>query len=663
MSWRDTIKKVDKEIDKPKGTSWKDTIQPIESESKMSGIEAGAVGAAQGLTANFADEIAGAVSAGTETLFGDDSVDKQLREQGFKLPEESIYEKYKTYRDAARRQYEQAQKDQPGSALAGEIVGGIAPALATGGSSALAQQGLKEAAKQSAKAGAKFGAITGLGRSEDITDIPETLKEVGTDTLTGAALGGAFPILSKGAQGVSSKAKDLSRRGVNVLRDEFPTLDKMISAASRSTQGEKLTGSTMSEVFSKEMDDAILNLSDDLKEARNIIGDAQSKILKKGKQSIDISNDVDQLITRLEKQSEGITSSKAKGELQDLITKFKGLRQSPEVITQSGEDVAFQKLTQKRNNMIKDLEAKEGIILDPQNTNFSDIKVDRDGGRVFFRDNTTGKTYSQRIGKDVPLSEQIIENKVSVNASKAHEIASDMYKASQDFETSTASNLASKLFGQFKDKVRTAMGSKSAAYDQVNKKYNLLKNAEELLKPGFSSGNAKERQSAQQALANLADNLTQETNLTTKRAFRQFFDMLESDFPSLVKNNRDKILNIAEKIDINQAALGTAGRIAGDVSRLAGTLESYGIRGAIGAGKAVGSIKSLINMPKQQLQQISNQFVKSDNQIKQRLGNTLNEMANSSQTRRNALMFSLSQNPAFKKMLEEELGVDFTNNK
>ena len=93
-----------------------------------------------------------------------------------------FYDKYSKIRD----EYKAASEANPATSFASEIVGGVAPALLTGGASlagSVAKQGgkklLTEAGKQSMKLGALQGGISGAGYSEG-----DTLEEVAKDALT-----------------------------------------------------------------------------------------------------------------------------------------------------------------------------------------------------------------------------------------------------------------------------------------------------------------------------------------------------------------------------------------------------------------------------------------------------------------------------------------------
>lgn len=161
-----------------------DELQTIEKLKKMptGGItppsqpgmlESAARGAEQGATFGFGDEINGALSA--------------LAHPDDKL---SILENYRKNRDESRAAMEAASNAHPYVYGAGNLAGAIAPALLTGGGSALAEGG-GAAAKSALEMGAKYGALSGLGSSDaDVTqgDLGQAAKDTLTGGITGAAI-------------------------------------------------------------------------------------------------------------------------------------------------------------------------------------------------------------------------------------------------------------------------------------------------------------------------------------------------------------------------------------------------------------------------------------------------------------------------------------------
>lgn len=165
-------------------------------EKKFSKGKSALKGAEQGLTFGFADEIGAGIETGldkTQALmnyFGlaDESpsqVNARLKKEGFTgdIGPTSAGEYFDKSLSENRKMYDEAKKANPKSFMGGNIAGGLAPAVLTGGGS----MGL-----QAAK-GAAQGALAGFGNSED-----KFSKQGLVDTAIGGGLGGIAPVATKG---------------------------------------------------------------------------------------------------------------------------------------------------------------------------------------------------------------------------------------------------------------------------------------------------------------------------------------------------------------------------------------------------------------------------------------------------------------------------------
>lgn len=179
MSWKNRAIPINKEAALPteSGESWRNRATPIEEE--IGQLESALRGTAQGLSFGFADEVTGAL----ESLASDKT--------------------YEQARNESRENYKAAQEANPITYGAGQVVGAVAPALATGGTSvaALAAQ----------------GAAQGLGSSEaDLLkgDVLGAAKDTAIGASTGAVVGGAGKALStvapKVAKGFQNVVEDVA---------------------------------------------------------------------------------------------------------------------------------------------------------------------------------------------------------------------------------------------------------------------------------------------------------------------------------------------------------------------------------------------------------------------------------------------------------------------
>lgn len=172
---------------------------------------------AQGITFGFSDELAGALGATMAYLTGN-------------IPEgQTLQDAYRDIRDIARGQTEAFRERNPKTALASEIVGGLATGgagLARGVGAAgrqmaqrgIAQRGIPAAAAPVATGagiGAAEGALAGLGYTEG--DTPEAMaRDVAEGAAVGAALGGVGGKIAD----VFSKRSDTKAKLAQILEEE-----------------------------------------------------------------------------------------------------------------------------------------------------------------------------------------------------------------------------------------------------------------------------------------------------------------------------------------------------------------------------------------------------------------------------------------------------------
>lgn len=176
----------------PAGFQLDDNSQP--NESKMSMGEAVFITKTNPL--GFGDEIKAGISAGVAKLFG-----------GQATQNIDIGDLYREARTSERAKLEKARQDQPLASFAGQMFSDVGIAGKSLKALGLAGQGFGTAVK----GGAVLGGTTALGETEDLTNIPQTLKDVATGTVVGGVVGGAVqqaaPYVISGAQNIFSKVK------------------------------------------------------------------------------------------------------------------------------------------------------------------------------------------------------------------------------------------------------------------------------------------------------------------------------------------------------------------------------------------------------------------------------------------------------------------------
>jgi hypothetical protein len=164
------------------------------SESKMSMGEAVFTTATNPL--GFGDEIKAGISAGVAKLFG-----------GQATQNIDIGDLYREARTSERAKLDKARQDQPLTSFAGQIFSDVGVA----GKSLKALGLTGQSFGTAVKGGASLGGASALGETEDLTNIPQTLKDVATGVVAGGVVGGAVqqaaPYVISGAQNVALKAK------------------------------------------------------------------------------------------------------------------------------------------------------------------------------------------------------------------------------------------------------------------------------------------------------------------------------------------------------------------------------------------------------------------------------------------------------------------------
>jgi hypothetical protein len=153
---------------------WEDTEETSSIKKALETAEDFSVGAAKGLTAGSMDEIGGWLSAALETglsivpgtsAYETRKVDEQLKAQGFEVPEESFFQKYRGYQQASEQAQKEAAERSPIADVGGQIAGGmtggalLGPALGLGTGGAKLKS-ISDIARDSGKAKAALELLT-----------------------------------------------------------------------------------------------------------------------------------------------------------------------------------------------------------------------------------------------------------------------------------------------------------------------------------------------------------------------------------------------------------------------------------------------------------------------------------------------------------------------
>lgn len=289
----------------------------LENRPDVSKARALLVGSGQGATFGFGEELTAPIVAATgmttsaaSKLFG--TGEESLPT----LPGESTLDKFtrlmQEYRDIAREEQKTAQEQQPIAYTTGEIAGsllspGLGAVKATGLTSKIAKSAVragmtKEAARLAsiplkatigASVGAGLGGVAGLGEAEGTLE--ERLPQAKETAKTGALLGTAIPLT---IGGVSTIKKGISKLG------NIPAVEDTIKAFQRGVEGQSLVTKAGREEAAKIVREKSGDLYKDIKSLQKDVGSKiQNEILnaQESGKTIDLSEEVNDVLNRLQK--------------------------------------------------------------------------------------------------------------------------------------------------------------------------------------------------------------------------------------------------------------------------------------------------------------------------------------------------------------------------
>ncbi len=218
-------------------------VTPMSDIDSGSDLEDLARGAAQGVTLGGADELEGAVKAGSDINIGD-----LLTQPSSEI--DRLKKLYHQYQQTSQKDYESSQKRSPYLYGAGQIAGAIAPAILTAGTGAavegagLAAQAPSLAARLGGAAlkGSAMGAVAGgLGSEGSLvggsdSDSQKLLNDVGTGAGAGAVLGGA----AQAAGELGGKVVSGVKKYFNGLQEEKPLIQQLNTSYQLGKEGTDL---------------------------------------------------------------------------------------------------------------------------------------------------------------------------------------------------------------------------------------------------------------------------------------------------------------------------------------------------------------------------------------------------------------------------------------
>lgn len=564
---------------------WQKYAQPTlapETTEEPGMLESGLRGVEQGLTLGFGDEINAALSTLLDTMSGRN---KDL----------SIIDDYTKQRDESRAAFKAAEEAHPYISGAGNIAGGLAPALLTAGVS-LPAQGLAGAAKL----GIGYGALGGLGMSEaDLTK--GDLAGAGKDVALGSALGG---LLGAGAHGaVDALGSTLKKAGgtlggaaksVASTPFELPIIEEPIQSFTKGLGGQKLYGKGREDIQQKFIDVAE-TLPNDLAAATNIAGESKKAVLKQADKI-----DMNPWISGYKKILEGAKAN----------------------------------LTAKP--------AAEAEIKQVQNFINRWRLSDKKGARI-------GKLDKNKFAKaaDVEDLKANLQNWTSASddAFKTKEARAFVLQLVQDLEASP-SNIIEQL-----NVPKNWTGAQSILAGKEIPGALAPGNIQGGI-PGVGPLNERLHAllEAKKVLPNLNEIMNVEkvsqSGTTAKQAMKNFLDVAPED---VVKTSADKIFDLAGSMDI-------ANKIA--APGLSHGYLANSVRGTLltGANMAGLAGRGLYDMTPDAIKSLASTLATKATPIAKKLSTILSQASQKDNIGRNALFFAIQQNPEYRKIINEATG-------
>lgn len=333
-------------------------------------------GLAQGATANFSDEIAGAkAAAGPLNVLGPlvgplaGTSRMALEKLAPTIFGQKATEAYQSARDAERQRNAESQFQNPGTYLGGNLVGAVA--LPAGGA---AGAGVKVGAATGAKLGAAYGGLAGFGEGDGIVDSAgQAVKGALIGGAAGGALGAAGGALSRGggapppsagtavvdaaerlgvpvSKAVASDSKIVQRAGQAVRNTMFG--NKVLEASENTIEG---LGNAASKIATDLGDGSAIQAGQAAGEGiKNWISGKSSEIVRKAYNSVDDAIRNPEAITPLEGTRKVVS---------DIMTERMASK-----ISDPGKAVSFVADAVKANGLtyegVKGLRTRVGEMLD-----------------------------------------------------------------------------------------------------------------------------------------------------------------------------------------------------------------------------------------------------------------------------------------------------------
>lgn len=621
---------------------------------EITGLESAIRGAAQEASFGLADELTGIAETGLETVKGN-----------VPLRASELLKSYQKLRDESRAAYKLAEETNPASYLGGQIVGGIAPALATGGAAvagklaagAATKAGIGQLMKEGAKSGLTYGLAQGAGKSEaEIAEgeLGQLAKDVASEGAIGSIAGGVMPLAAPAVKGVGRLAKKGAEKGLEMV----PGYEAMKTGFELGKEGIAASAKALGSEYKKIAGD----ITDKMKSKLEAAGVSKAQALELADQMQITMNAGADIETAIEKASQSV--GKDENQTRQFIEFLKRTK---------GEDVdlakATQQLEQKRAVAIEKA-SREGkklqttteinkdvgeVLIEPELqgrvVGFQDklVKVGKDGK------STTSKLVTLKTIKDpdIPVTARDIEN---LTPSEMSDFLKDINKFTGNLNKQAQNDVernARQLASQVKQKLDTALQGTNLAplNNEMANLFNAIKN---LNMPGNVT--TKNRMLVDEQIAQVQKKLMDisDKGAVDKELIFKRLTEASPDFTTVEK--RIKLLDEYKKIAEKGTGAGGLG-----LEALLGSAQRRLTSAANIAGRATRALPEV----SKKITDASPEFVKNlavsvqANPKFQAFAPALQTAASATtEASRKAAMFALYQQPAFREMVKQMSGLE-----
>lgn len=658
-----------------------EAIQEAQEPEEMGVGEAALTGFGQGASFGLSPIISGIIGAGTEAVEDVADVaglttDSDLRDQGFEVEDDykgldGLMQAYYDMRDRQKAQEEKAFEDQTIATIAGNIPGSIASTIATGGLAGAGKAGqvaskilpkaenLKDAALATkigvgAREGMKAGALSGFGQGEGklLEDPSEVLEETASTAAGGGALGGLLPVLGAGAKKSmdfvkgSPLAKNIGlgykagKEGIDIADD-----DQVVDYISGVTKDIR---NSIAENFKGSSKKELLEQADEI-----------GIRLQAGEAIDDIINDI---------KETGAFGAKSQKELSQFVDDLRNLSIDENVAREKVAERIERGAAKKINQQME----KGGKLVGNENfeKEIGDVlnKPDIDGELLGTKNKMEflgkdGKPYtkdllnqSDFVENQVPLKKYDLDN---LKVSEADEILRKIGERAYGTQDDAAVPYAKELYGKLRELSNDAM--QSSSLPEKNKKLKALFDGLESLGIKPKDFFSKQEVIRDQVEKKIQQKLTASPLSAGDSDMKNFLKYLSRADDALSEDISQKSKFAS---DLSKFVRQSEGEGSVSLKAAAGPVQKILAKGGNVAGAGV---KSTQEFAKDASRKIYNKMidmtpddaVKFGEELASEFGdkatpyiNQLVKAAGSPEQRRNALMYGIYQQPAFRKMLE-----------